>query len=67
MDKVLELGKYLLANWEAILMALNGLVAALIAVALLIPGDQPEKSLRAVADFLARFSRKPQVKAEDKK
>lgn len=60
MDKVLELGKYLLANWEEILIAANALVAAAVALALLIPGEQPEKFLsEKVAPLLARFSRKP--------
>lgn len=59
MDKVLEIGKFLLANFDAIIASLTALVSAAIALALLIPGDQPEKALRSVADFLARFSRKP--------
>ena len=33
-------------------------LTALIAVFMLIPGDQPEKALQKVVDFLAKFSRK---------
>jgi hypothetical protein len=45
-------------NWLEILGAVSGLLAALIVIFELIPGDQPEKALRMVADFLAKFSRK---------
>lgn len=45
-------------NWLEILGAANTIIVALIAIFALIPGDQPEKALRAVAAFIARFSRK---------
>jgi hypothetical protein len=38
--------------------ALNGVVIALIGVFTLIKGDQPEKTLRKIANFLEKFSRK---------
>jgi len=38
--------------------AITALLTAVIAVAQLIPGDQPEASLQKVVDFLAKFSRK---------
>lgn len=38
--------------------ALTALVAALIAVFSLIPGEQPEKFLRGVLDVLTKFSKK---------
>jgi hypothetical protein len=38
--------------------AITALLGAVIAIAQLIPGEQPEKSLQAVVDFLAKFSRK---------
>lgn len=38
--------------------AITALLGAVIAIAQLIPGDQPEKSLQAVLDFLSKFSRK---------
>ena len=40
---------------------LNAVVAVLIALAALfmfIPGEQPEKSIHKIADFLAKFSKK---------
>ena len=45
-------------NWLEIMGAVSGLLAALIVIFELIPGEQPEKALRSVADLLAKFSRK---------
>jgi hypothetical protein len=45
-------------NWLEIMGAVSGLLAALIVIFELIPGDQPEKTLRSVVNFLAKFSRK---------
>ena len=38
--------------------AITALLGAVIAVAQLIPGDEPERTLSRIVDFLARFSRK---------
>ena len=38
---------------------LIALLAAIIAIALVIPGEQPEKTLKAIVDFLSKFSKKP--------
>ena len=38
--------------------ALVALLSAVIAIASLIPGDEPENSLQKVVDFTSRFSRK---------
>jgi len=45
-------------NWLELLGAINGLLVALIAIFAFIPGDQPEKTLRGIANFVGRFSRK---------
>ena len=45
-------------NWLEILGAAYGLILALIAIFALIPGEQPEKTLKAIADIVAKFSRK---------
>lgn len=58
MDKVLEIGKWLLANYSILITALVGLVSAALAVAMIIPGDQPDKFLQKCVDFLSKFSRK---------
>jgi type VI protein secretion system component VasF len=38
--------------------AITALLGAVIAVAQLIPGDEPEATLQRVVDFISRFSRK---------
>ena len=38
--------------------ALVALLSAVIAVASLIPGDEPENTLQKIVDFLAKFSKK---------
>lgn len=49
---------WILANYQAIIAALVALFSGIIAVALLIPGEQPEKTLQAIVDFLSKFSKK---------
>ena len=38
--------------------AITALLGAVIAIAQLIPGDEPENTLQKVVDFLAKFSKK---------
>jgi len=38
--------------------AITALLGAVIAVAQLIPGDEPEATLQKIVDFLAKFSKK---------
>jgi hypothetical protein len=38
--------------------AITALLGAVIAIAQLIPGEEPERTLSRIVDFLARFSRK---------
>jgi len=45
-------------NWLAWLGAITALLGGVIAICQLIPGEQPEKALQAVVDFLSKFSRK---------
>lgn len=49
---------YIMSHGPELLGALTALLSAAIAIALLIPGDQPEKALKAIVDFIAKFSRK---------
>lgn len=39
--------------------AIIAILTGVIALSLLIPGEQPEAALRKVVDFLSKFSRKP--------
>lgn len=36
-------------------VAVNGVLLALIGLFTLIPGEQPEKALRAIADFIEKY------------
>lgn len=45
-------------DFFAWLGAITALLGAIIAIAQLIPGEQPEKALQAIVDFLSKFSRK---------
>jgi hypothetical protein len=37
---------------------IEGILAALLAVAMLVPGDQPDKTLEKILDFVKKYSRK---------
>lgn len=43
----------------AYLHAFEMLMVAMIALFVLIPGDQPEKAMQGIVDFVKKFSRKP--------
>lgn len=49
---------WILANYQPLLSATIGALSAMIALALIIPGEQPEKALQSAVDFLSKFSRK---------
>lgn len=62
---MVEFIKELLSNWQGIvaaffaaLGALALFLVALIKLFALIPGDQPEKFLQKVVDFIAKYSNK---------
>lgn len=58
MDKVMAIFQWILANYQILLSALVGVCSSLIAVFMLIPGEQPEKFLQGAVDFLSKFSKK---------
>jgi type VI protein secretion system component VasF len=45
-------------DWVAWVGAATALLTAVIAVASLIPGDEPEATLQKIVDFLSKLSRK---------
>jgi hypothetical protein len=57
----METIKKILENGPEWIGAIDLLIVGLIAVCALIPGDQPEKALRAIAAVIGKFSRKPKV------
>lgn len=58
MSSALEIGKWILANYQAVLSSLIAALGGIIALCLIIPGEQPEKALQGVVDFLSKFSKK---------
>lgn len=56
MEGMLSVGQWLLANGPLAVSGVIGVLSGLIIIFMLIPGDQPEKALRAVVEFLAKFS-----------
>lgn len=49
---------WLLANYQLLLTSIIAVLTAVIAVALIVPGEQPEKMIQGWVDFLSKFSRK---------
>lgn len=58
MATVIEIINFIAANYQAILAALVAILTGVIAICLMIPGEQPEKALQAIVDFLTKFSKK---------
>jgi hypothetical protein len=58
MQVFLDVVQWVLANYQAVISALVAVFAALAALFLLIPGEQPEKTLQKIVDFLTKFSKK---------
>lgn len=54
----MEYIQWILANYQALIAAFMAALSALIALFLIIPGEQPEKALQGVVDFIAKFSKK---------
>lgn len=65
MDKIVAAFNWVVAHYAEIISAVVAVLSGLIALFTLIPGEQPEKALQAVVDFIAKFSKKPEApKAE---
>ncbi len=58
MEKILPVINFITANGGAIMDAVLGVLSAMIVVALIIPGPQPEKALQGIVDFIKKFSKK---------
>ncbi len=58
MEWIVEAGKFISENWPILLAAINGILAGIIAIAMMIPGDEPEKTLQAIVDFIGKLSKK---------
>jgi hypothetical protein len=58
MEKVLEILNWVVASGPNLIAAVMAVLVALIALFALIPGEQPEKALQGVVDFISKFSLK---------
>lgn len=58
MELLLQLIAWATANGPQFISAVVAVLTAVIALCLMIPGDQPEKFLQGIVDFLAKFSKK---------
>jgi hypothetical protein len=56
MSSLLAIVNFIAQNYQQIISAIVALLSGVIAVALLIPGAQPEKALQSIVDFLAKIS-----------
>lgn len=45
-------------DWLAVLGAVSAILGGLTVIFSFIPGDQPEKTFRVIADIISKFSRK---------
>ena len=48
----------ILNNWQTYLGVITAVMGAAIAVATVIPGDEPERTLQKIVDFISQISRK---------
>lgn len=58
MEQVLAIVNWVVANYQVIITALVAILSGVIGICLLIPGEQPEKALQGIVDFLSKFSKK---------
>jgi hypothetical protein len=58
MNELMAIVQIVIEKGPGIVAAVVGVLSALIALFMLIPGEQPEKALQAVVNLLAKFSKK---------
>lgn len=57
-SKMLNVLNFIALNYQTLLAAAIMILTGIITISLVIPGDQPEKALQGVVDFLSKFSKK---------
>ena len=58
MGSIMDVVAWLIANGPHLVSAVVGVLTALIALFMLIPGEQPEKFLQQCVDFIEKYSLK---------
>lgn len=58
MSNLISIVQWLVGNWSGLLNSIIAILTALVVFFMLIPGDQPEKALQAIVNFIKKFSLK---------
>jgi hypothetical protein len=58
MEQVVAVGEWLVLYGPDVVAAVVAMLSGIMGIAMLVPGDEPEATLKKVADWLAQFSRK---------
>lgn len=56
MEMILSIIAFMSVNWMAMVGGITTILVGIIAIALVIPGEQPEKFLQPIVDFLKKLS-----------
>jgi hypothetical protein len=64
MEMLINVGKWLVQYGPELLAAIVLILSGVMGVFMLVPGEQPEKTLQKILDFLKKFSKKPEIKEE---
>lgn len=54
----MELIQNIVSHWQEYLGVVTAVLGAAVAVATVIPGDEPERTLQRIVDFIQQISRK---------
>ena len=54
----MEIIQTIATNWQSYLGVITAVLAAAVAVATVIPGDEPERTLQKIVSFIESISRK---------
>lgn len=55
-DTIVKIVGFITTNYQAIVSGLVAVLGGLVAICLVIPGEQPEKTFQSISDFLKKFS-----------
>ena len=58
MEAIIAMVMGLVGNLGGYVNAILAVLTAIIALCMLIPGEQPEKALQGIVDFISKFSKK---------
>lgn len=58
METVSSIVKFVVEHYQEVITAIVGIFTGIIGICMLIPGEQPEKALQGIVDFIKKFSAK---------